>query len=272
MKTPETTSQASTDYEPRRFWSDVASEIGRRGAGGCLAGDDTPFFAYKRQRFLTQFLQSLPARGNAVLEVGCGPGGNVAEVAKASPRRLAGADISPTMIELARQNTRHLSGVDLVLVDGKTLPFADREFDVVFTVTVLQHNHEPLWSAGIAEICRVAGEWIYLFEDTAAARKSSYSLDLRPVADYVAQCVTHGFELVSQEPLGIYVSDRLTAGVRKFLTARGRPAGEPLPRAAHAVERLTLSITKALDPLVPQRRGLTRMVFRRRRGDYASVS
>jgi len=271
MKTSDTTNSAN-EYEPRSFWSNVAEEISRRSGGKVVAGDDTPFFVYKRRRFLTQFLQSLPAKGYAVLEVGSGPGGNVAEVARAQPTRLVGADISPTMIELARRNTADVPGAEFVLVDGKTLPFADREFDVVFTGTVLQHNHEPLWSAGIKEICRVSREWIYLFEDTARARKATYSLDLRPVADYAAQCSTHGFTLVSHEPLGIYVSDRITAGVRKFLTARHRPAGEPLPRFAFMVEQITLGVTRVLDRFVPQRRGLTRMVFRRAPGDHTSRS
>lgn len=59
-------------YLPESYWSRVATEIRKRGRDNCLAGDDNPFFRYRRQRFLTQFLSTMDFDSKVVLEVGPG--------------------------------------------------------------------------------------------------------------------------------------------------------------------------------------------------------
>ena len=71
--------------------------------------------------------------GGTVLEVGCGPGGNLIQLADKDALRLVGVDISPTMLEVARENTSSLSVVELRQVEGMSLPFSDREFSLSFT-------------------------------------------------------------------------------------------------------------------------------------------
>ena len=94
-------------------------------------------------------LASVPP-GSSVLEVGSGPGENLGALKGAgTAKRLAGADIAPSMIALARGR-----GHEVLATDGQTLPFADREFDVVFSATVLQHN--PVFASLLGEMCRVA--------------------------------------------------------------------------------------------------------------------
>ncbi len=74
-----------TAYEPREYWSNVAEDIGRRADGTAVASVDSPFYRYKREQFVERFLRSIPARGRSVLEVGCGPGGNLRELARLEP-------------------------------------------------------------------------------------------------------------------------------------------------------------------------------------------
>ena len=69
-------------YDPRTYWDRVADEIGDRPSGQELAGDDSPVYRYKRAR-LVEALQGVPVHGNALLEVGCGPGGNLGVYLKA---------------------------------------------------------------------------------------------------------------------------------------------------------------------------------------------
>jgi ubiquinone/menaquinone biosynthesis C-methylase UbiE len=144
----------------RSVWNRVADEIDRRG--GVLAGDDTPFHRYKREKFLRRFLDSMPVEGRSVLEVGCGPGGNLAELMKRRPRRLVGCDIAPNMVKLAQR-----TGVEVVVVDGSGQPFGDREFDLVFTATVLQHN--AIVDKLLADICRASGDALQLIKDVDPA-------------------------------------------------------------------------------------------------------
>src|SRR4029077_14510704 len=169
------------EYRPREFWSDVAQEIKQRPNGSEVAGDDTPFYRYKRARFLAEFLDSMPVHAQRVLEVGCGPGGNLRRIAQAQPRKVAGCDVAPAMVDLARRAMRDLPEVEVVEVNGRTLPFVDRIFDFVFTVTVLQHNSDSMLAEVRQEICGVAATRVYLFEDTGARKQAGYSFFLRPV-------------------------------------------------------------------------------------------
>jgi ubiquinone/menaquinone biosynthesis C-methylase UbiE len=251
-------------YQPREYWTRVAEEIGQRPGLSVIAGLDTPFYEYKRAKFLERFLRAIPAAGKTILEVGCGPGGNLIELATAGPRKLVGCDISRAMLDLAIRNTDDVGGVEYVETDGKTLPFADREFEITFTSTVLQHNLDDGDLNGLlGEMCRVTDEAIYLFEDTSSKRKERYSAVLRPVEDYARVCTRNGFEIVEAERLGVYASERVAGFLRRVLNRPSPKAGEPVSPLNRAFERAALPLTRLLDAVVPQRRGLTKMAFRR---------
>ncbi len=77
-------------------------------------------------------------RGLDVLDVGCGIGRWSIEIAKRG-NRVLGVDVSPTMISLARRNSRR-AGVECEFAVGGAAAFhVERRFDVVLAVTVLQH-------------------------------------------------------------------------------------------------------------------------------------
>jgi ubiquinone/menaquinone biosynthesis C-methylase UbiE len=189
-----------SQYDPRAYWSAVATQVGQRERGGTLlAGDDTPFYRYKRAAFSRRLLSRVPVEGSSVLEVGCGPGANLLELAGRRPRRLVGCDISAAMLELAATQTA-ATGAELVEVDGRSLPFADREFDLAYTVTVLHHNTDDYLGPLLREICRVSANGVYLFEHTALVRGESLAYVERPVADYERVCAGEGFSLVETLP------------------------------------------------------------------------
>lgn len=142
------------------------------------------------------------------------------------------------------------------------LPFDDQSFDLVFTVTVLQHNHDNTLIPLIGEICRVGRGPVWAFEDTGPRRRERHSFILRPIAEYDAHFGQHGYVLAESEPLGIAAS----AFAGRALTAvgsRGRGEGAPIGSIHDALETGALGVTRRLDHVIPQRRGLTRMVFRR---------
>ena len=43
------------NYVPEKYWSKVAQEIAKRSNGNIIAGDDEPFYYYKRKQFLKGF-------------------------------------------------------------------------------------------------------------------------------------------------------------------------------------------------------------------------
>ncbi|MCW5723108.1 MAG: class I SAM-dependent methyltransferase [Devosia sp.] len=78
------------------------------------------------------FLAMLPdVNGLDGLDLGCGEGTNTRAVA-ARGARMSGLDIAPTFLAHARATeAEDPRGIDYVLGDGLTLPFADASFDFV---------------------------------------------------------------------------------------------------------------------------------------------
>jgi SAM-dependent methyltransferase len=261
------------DYDVQTYWNRVGAEISGRPGFDVVAGDPNPVSRYRRRRFVDTFLVSIPAHDKSVLELGCGPGGNLIELSRAAPSRLVGCDASTTMLEVARRNTTDLAGVALVETDGRRLPFADQEFQTSFTSTVLHHNHDEQLAVLLPELCRVTADTMVLIENTGTPKRQYYSFVLRPVAEYANFARANDFDLVESQLLNTAATDALAGSVRKMyklfqlVAKRQRPAlqeGEPVPRVVEAVERAGLVVTSRIDTRVPQRRGLTKMVYKRR--------
>ena len=77
----------SNSYHPEKYWSEVSELIKQRNDDNVIAGDDEPYYRYKRNRFL-EILSTIDFNNKNVLEVGCGPGGNLIEVLKKNPKNL----------------------------------------------------------------------------------------------------------------------------------------------------------------------------------------
>lgn len=96
-------------------------------------------------------------RVESVLEVGCGTGAVLAEVARRGiGTRHTGVDIAdpsahvdPGAVEMR-----------LMKYDGATLPFPDNSFDLVFASHVVEHTFNP--RGFISELSRIAKGLIYL--------------------------------------------------------------------------------------------------------------
>ena len=204
-----------SEYHPEPYWSDVAKRIKARKGKNVIAGDDEPYYRYKRERFLS-LLNEVDFKGKTVLEIGSGPGGNLKALLAKSPKSLTGVDISPDMVELAKSNLP--PEVTIIKVNGTSLPFEDRSFDYVFTATVLQHNtDETMLKQLMAELCRVAAEKVFLFERTEGEITGDSLCYGRPVAYYEAICRQHGFELASSKRINIRACYYVSGAIRKGL-------------------------------------------------------
>lgn len=95
-------------------------------------------------------------RARTALDVGCGPGIDIADMARLMPdgAHISGVDISETMIAEARRRTAGLDPrVSLRTGDATDLPYPDQAFDACRAATVLQHVPDP--ARVIREMARV---------------------------------------------------------------------------------------------------------------------
>ncbi len=150
-------------YDMERQWSGVAKRVRDRASGNLLAGDDAPYNQYNAALFQERFHPKIPIEGLSVLDVGCGPGAKLRWMTEQHPGRVVGCDQSSEMVNLAKRNAPE---AEIIQIDGENLPFADKEFDVVTTTTVLQHNPDDRRAKLLGEICRVSAKDVFLFEDT----------------------------------------------------------------------------------------------------------
>ena len=77
-----------------------------------------------------------------VLDVACGPGLVACEVAKVA-RHVTGIDLTPAMIEQARNRCHGLANVSWTVGDAEQLPFPDERFSRVITRYSFHHCTNP---------------------------------------------------------------------------------------------------------------------------------
>ena len=110
-------------------------------------------FRYAVEPFIFSLAQFTRHRGKSILEVGVGAGTDHLQWARAGCR-CAGVDLTDAAIETTRERLR-LYGFEsnLQRVDAEVLPFADAQFDLVYSWGVIHHSAHP--EQIIAEIRRV---------------------------------------------------------------------------------------------------------------------
>lgn len=255
-------SEHSKDYHPEAYWSEVAERIEQRGDGNVVAGDDTPYYRYKRKRFL-EMLSSVTLEGKKVMEIGHGPGGNLAEIVKRSPAELHGVDISDNMIQLAKQNLAKHS-IQFYKTDGVTIGYPDASMDVVFSATVLQHNSdEVMMTKMLKEMLRVSGDKVVIFERIEKTLKGDDLCVGRPASYYEKIANESGYKLVEEEYINIQISYFVCGVIRKVFNPGSRKEGESLNGFSIFLQKATLPITKVLDKIFTAKRDLGKLVFQR---------
>ncbi len=108
-------------------------------------------------RLLVEF--SSAGGGDTVLDVACGPGLVVAAFARVC-RRATGIDLTPAMIEKAREQAGSLglTNVDWRVGNVLPLPFPDRAFSVVVSRFAFHHFPDPLAVLGeMVRACKRPG-------------------------------------------------------------------------------------------------------------------
>jgi SAM-dependent methyltransferase len=98
--------------------------------------------------------------GATVLEIGCGPGSLVAQLASEQPgAEFVGVDADPKMIDHAR--THHLRDNLRYELADFTRERPEAVADFAYSIDVLHHVHDlPLFLAGIHQSLRAGATWL----------------------------------------------------------------------------------------------------------------
>jgi ubiquinone/menaquinone biosynthesis C-methylase UbiE len=83
-------------------------------------------------------LRQIPAHCAEALEIGCGTGAFSRLLAKRSDRVLA-LDLSPHMIQIARERSRQYSNIEFQIADATTWAYPAERFDCAASIATLHH-------------------------------------------------------------------------------------------------------------------------------------
>jgi ubiquinone/menaquinone biosynthesis C-methylase UbiE len=96
------------------------------------------------------------ADDHRVLEIGCGTGNLAIRAKKSRPRiSVVGSDPDPLALKRAQRKARGRSGIRFEQGYAQRLPYADGEFDRVFSSMMLHHLDSDAKAAAAAEVFRV---------------------------------------------------------------------------------------------------------------------
>jgi ubiquinone/menaquinone biosynthesis C-methylase UbiE len=124
---------------------------------------------------MTHFARRRTGAPLRILDVGCGTGRTLAQIASAVPgQQYFGVDLSPWYVECARRNLARVPEVTLLADNAEKLPFRDEHFDVV-TSTYLFHElprrARRRVAAELARVLRPGG--LLVIEDSAQRAEAS---------------------------------------------------------------------------------------------------
>jgi SAM-dependent methyltransferase len=117
----------------------IASVKGKRGGKWSLE----EFFAKGEVylSYINEHITNIPRDSN-VLDIGCG-GGRISRALAKRFARVTGVDVSPTMIDLAKEICADVHNADFKLGDGVNFPIPENSIDLVVSFQVFQHVDSP---------------------------------------------------------------------------------------------------------------------------------
>jgi ubiquinone/menaquinone biosynthesis C-methylase UbiE len=106
-------------------------------------------------RFYSKITSLCPSGLDNIFEAGCGAGYSTAILNDAiKPQKFFASDIDPELVKLAREK---VPTAQINVESIYQLPHKDKEFDMVFTLEVLEHLEKP--EEALKELHRVASKY-----------------------------------------------------------------------------------------------------------------
>ena len=115
----------------------------------------------------------------------------------------------------------------------------------------------------MSEIGRVARTEVILFERIEKTIKGHDTNLGRPVSYYESIMKRSGFNLADTKFLPLQASFYTCGAIRKIFNSSKRKEGEPISRFSYALEMITLPVTRLLDQIIPSKRDVGMLRFKK---------
>lgn len=106
-------------------------------------------------------LKHVPQDCENALEIGCGTGAFARQLAGRS-QRVTALDLSPEMIRVARERSRHLPQLEYHLADAMTWSFPQSHFDFICSIATFHHLDQRELLAKLKDALKPGGVLIVL--------------------------------------------------------------------------------------------------------------
>ena len=121
----------------------------------------------ERSEFLVEIIKRYSQQDAKILEIGCGVGRNLHYLFCAGYKRLYGIEINEDSIRVLKENFSEMENHAKIYnmpIEEKIMDFQNGEFDVVFTMAVLEHIHtDSEWV--FPEMARITKNLLITIED-----------------------------------------------------------------------------------------------------------
>jgi len=267
------------EYDPEKYWNARAQHSGgdlRKAVCVFSASEDENKSADRIQRHLMARTfrivgKHVGIQGKKVLEFGCGGARWVSFFRKYSCS-WAGVDISHDMLNIARSQNKD---VELKKIVAGHIPYSDKSFDIVYSVTVIHHNPYDAQDSIISEMSRVLRDdgHLILYEDLGDT--GGFNMFPRNRSGWIGLAERHGMALAWYQGARYWILRDTAAALKQRL--RGHTtlrrilaiAGESIFDSkleiwGKLVGRLDLLLDQYLLPFIPSQYHTTSiMVFKK---------
>lgn len=151
------TKRGEDTHDQRETWDEMAGQHPHHPLRAVIGADDlnNAYIDGSQKRLVSRAVRLEPHF--SVLDYGCGVGRWTLWFAR-QVKHVVGVDISPGMVEAARQaaDETGIRNAEHAVIDGLPLPFEDSAFDVVNAVWALRYiTDDDELARTVGELCRV---------------------------------------------------------------------------------------------------------------------
>lgn len=129
----------------RDYWNNKPFEyqISKSPAGTIDYFRDVESYYSKKYGYLNKYINYSSLSGKRVLDIGCGYGNTLVEIAKENAI-VTGVDVSDLAVEMSKKNLefRNLNA-EIVREDGENLKYKDNSFDFIFAISTVSYTPNP---------------------------------------------------------------------------------------------------------------------------------